>query len=117
MAARKTHDLVAVTGSYQNAQGELKKRYQNVGAMMEGENGPFIMLAKWFNPAGVQDERGGESLLLSLFEPQEQSRQAPQRQASRQAPQRQAEPPRRQQPPAPRPANGFDDMLDDDIPF
>jgi len=97
--AHKTHDLAVKVGSYTNQQGEQKNRYQNVGALMQGDNGPFIMLAKWFNPAGVQDDRGGESVLISVFEPKERE-QAPQRPASRPA-QRGA--------PAPRQSNDFDD--------
>lgn len=70
--ARKTHDLSVVVGEYKDRDGNVKKRYQNIGALMEGDNGPFIMLAKWFNPAGIQDSRGGESLLVSCFAPREQ---------------------------------------------
>ena len=70
MAARKTHDLVVTTGEYQS-QGQTKKRYQTVGALMEGDNGPFIMLEKWFNPAGVQDASGRSTLLISCFEPRQ----------------------------------------------
>ena len=103
--AHKTHDLAVKVGSYTNQQGEQKNRYQNVGALMQGDNGPFIMLAKWFNPAGVQDGHGGESILISVFEPRQEGQQAPQRTASRTAPQAAK--------PAPK---GFDDM-DDDIPF
>jgi hypothetical protein len=99
--AHKTHDLAVKVGSYTNQQGETKGRYQNVGALMQGDNGPFIMLAKWFNPAGVQDGHGGESILISVFEPRQEGQQAPaQRPASRPA-QRGA--------PAPRQSNDFDD--------
>lgn len=69
--AKKTHDLAVVVGEYTDRNGDTKKRYQNVGALMEGDRGPYIMLAKWFNPAGVQDSRGGESLILSCFEPRQ----------------------------------------------
>jgi hypothetical protein len=101
MATRKTHDLAVKVGSYTDKQtGQEKGRYQNVGAVMEGDNGSFIMLAKWFNPAGVTDSRGGESVLLSMFEPK-QDGQAP----------RQAAPAQKSAP-----SKGFDDM-DSDIPF
>ena len=33
---------------------------------MEGEKGPFILLNKTFNPAGIQD--GKESVIISMFE-------------------------------------------------
>jgi hypothetical protein len=86
----KTHDLSVVIGEYTDRDGNTKKRYQNVGALMQGDNGPFIMLAKWFNPAGITDSRGGESLLISCFEPRQQQggyqQQPQQRQPQRQAP-------------------------------
>jgi hypothetical protein len=67
--AKKLYDLSVKVGEYTNKAGETKGRWQNVGALMEGDNGMFIMLAKWFNPAGVVDSRGGESILVSCFEP------------------------------------------------
>lgn len=93
----KTHDLAVKVGEYTDKQGNTKGRYQNVGALMMGDKGPFIMLAKWFNPAGVTDSRGGESILISAFEPK-QDGQAP----------RQAQKPQ---------GSGFDDMGDDLPPF
>lgn len=63
---KKKYDLVIKVGEYTNAQGEKKNRYQNVGAIMEGDNGPFILLEKTFNPAGIQD--GKNSVLISMFE-------------------------------------------------
>jgi len=72
MATRKKYDLAVKVGSYTDATGQQKNRYQNVGAVMEKDDGgKFLMLAKWFNPAGVHDERGGESILISMFEPKQ----------------------------------------------
>lgn len=69
---KKIYDLAVKTGEYTNRDGETKGRYQNVGAILEtDEGGKFIMLAKWFNPAGVVDKKGGESILLSMFKPKE----------------------------------------------
>lgn len=59
----KQYDVVAVTGEYTNSQGEIKKRYQNVGAIIDKGNGPFLVLEKWFNPAGL------DKPILSLFAP------------------------------------------------
>lgn len=69
--ATKKFDIAVKTGEYTAKDGTTKGRWQNVGALMEGDNGPFIMLAKWFSPAGVVDTRGGESILLSCFSPKE----------------------------------------------
>lgn len=67
---KKLYDVVAKVGEYQK-DGDTKARWQTVGAVLEGENGPFMLLAKWFNPAGVIDAKGGESVMLSLFQPKE----------------------------------------------
>lgn len=63
----KKYDVVAVTGIYTNQQGEEKKRYQNVGVILDSGNGPFLLLEQWFNPAGVQGKDG--KIVLSLYEP------------------------------------------------
>lgn len=105
--AYKLYDLAVKVSEYTNNRGEKKGRWQNVGAVMKGDDGnSFIMLAKWFNPAGVQDlsGRGGESLLLSMFKPKEQDAAAPAQ--AQQAPRRQAAP-------APQSVPDFDD----DLPF
>lgn len=78
--ARKLYDLAVKTGSYTNSSGETKGRWQNVGALMDdGNGGKFIMLSKWFNPAGLPDLNGkgatSESILVSLFEPKQQGGQ------------------------------------------
>ena len=109
MAARKLYDLAVKVSEYQDQQGNKKGRWQNVGAVMQGDDGgKFIMLAKWFNPAGVPDfsGRGGESLLLSMFEPKDQNGQ--QQGGGQQQQQRQAPPPQQRAP---------QNQHDDDIPF
>lgn len=69
--SRKVKDIVAKVGEYTDRNGQTKARWQNVGALMEDKDGqPFIMLARWFNPAGVPSDR--ESILLSCFAPKEQ---------------------------------------------
>lgn len=78
--ARKTHDLAVKVGEYTDSSGVKKARWQNVGALMEGDDGgKFIMLAKWFNPAGLATQDGRESILVSAFEPRQSSQ--PQRPA------------------------------------
>jgi len=67
----KKYDICAVTGEYTNSQGETKKRYLNVGAVLDSGDGPYIVLEKWFNPAGV------ESKFLSLFKPDGKKQSAP----------------------------------------
>lgn len=71
MAARKIKDVAVKTGKYSDRNtGESKGRYQNVGALMESDDGSmFILLQRWFNPAGIASER--ETILLTCFEPRE----------------------------------------------
>lgn len=60
-----THKLAIKTGTYEK-DGQTKNKYQHVGVIMEGQNGPFVLLNKTFNPAGIQD--GKESVIISMFE-------------------------------------------------
>lgn len=79
--ANKLFDVVVKTGTYQKG-GETKNRYENIGVVMDNGDGPFMLLKKTFNPAGVPDLKGDNSdmLLVSMFQPQDQG-QSPQRQA------------------------------------
>lgn len=112
--ATKLYDLAVKTGEYTTQTGEVKGRWQNVGAVMQNnDGGKFIMLAKWFNPAGVPDLNGknaaSESILLSMFTPQQKDGQQP---APRQAAAAPAQRPAQVARPAPAAS-----MSDDDIPF
>lgn len=116
MAAQKIKDLAVKTGSYTGGQGQEKGRYQNVGSLMIGDDGnEFIVLHRWFNPAGVPNPDNRDSVLISCFEPKPQVQQvqqvqqqqgwgqpspAPQQQMQRQPPMNQQQPnPRQQQRP------------------
>lgn len=69
--AKKLYDLAVKTGEYRDQQGAVKGRWQNIGAVMQSDDGnQFVMLAAWFNPAGVVRKDGSESVLLSCFQPQ-----------------------------------------------
>lgn len=83
---QKLYDAVVKTGSYTNSQGEEKARYENVGSVMQGDNGQFLILKRTFNPAGVPNPDNKDSIIVSMFEPkdqqnnQQQQQQAPQQQ-------------------------------------
>ena len=38
------NEITAVVGSYTNAQGEQKKRYQRIGSIIQTKNGPMLKL-------------------------------------------------------------------------
>lgn len=68
----KKYDAVIAVGSYTNAQGETKKRYLNIGAVMESEHGPYLLLDAHILSMQVfalanKDRR--DSVLVSLFDP------------------------------------------------
>lgn len=99
MATTKKYDVAVKTGEYTDRNGEKKNRYENVGAVMQGDNGPYIMLKRTFNPAGVPGQDNRDTVLLSLFEPRDA------------APKQDAPPARQSAPAASQPS------LDDDVPF
>ena len=74
MSVHKAYDLAVVVGSYTDRTGQQKNRYQNVGVVMEKDDGgKFILLERSFNPAGVpHDGSKGNSILLSMFEPRQE---------------------------------------------
>lgn len=84
MAAQKIMDIVAKTGEYQDQAGMTKGRYQNVGSLMQGDDGrQFIIMERWFSPAGLPNPQQRSSVILSLFEPNggQQAQQPPRQQA------------------------------------
>lgn len=80
---QKLYDVVVKTGEYQS-NGETKGRYENIGTMMQGDNGPFLILKRTFNPAGVPNPDNKDSVIVSLFEPQQQNNQQGQQQNNQQ---------------------------------
>jgi len=66
--SKKAYDLVVKTGSYTDRNGNQKNKYENVGSVMENEDGgKFILLKRTFNPAGVANPENKETVLLSYF--------------------------------------------------
>jgi len=101
----KKYDLVIKTGEYTDRNGETKGRYENIGAIMQGDNGHYMMLKRTFNPAGVPCDPQRDSILVSMFEPKQNNGQQGQQQ--------------RQQPQQSGGAQGAmpSDDMDDEIPF
>jgi len=81
--ANKMYDVVVKTGEYQQ-NGEPKSRYENIGSMMQGDNGPFLILKRTFNPAGVPNPDNKDSVIVSLFEPKQQQQNQNQQQGGHQ---------------------------------
>lgn len=101
----KSHDLVVKIGEYEK-NGETKGRYENIGSMMQGDNGPFIILKRTFNPAGVPNPECKDSVIVSCFEPQQQQ-QGQQQAAAPQQPQQQPQQQYQQGPAGNQPNNNW----------
>ena len=68
----KKYDIVAKVGTY-TQNGETKGRFMNVGVMMEKDGRPYILLNRTFNPAGINNLDGRDTVLLSLYEPKNEA--------------------------------------------
>lgn len=71
MATTKKYDVAVKTGSYTDRDGNEKARYENVGTVLQTDKGPFMLLKRSFNPAGVPFKDGGDTIMLSFFEPKD----------------------------------------------
>jgi hypothetical protein len=92
-------DLAVKTGSYTDRDGNTKNRYENIGRLMDGKDGQYLLLKRTFNPAGISVDADRDMIVVSVFEPREQGDK----------PARQEQPRESSQPPQ----NGEDP----DIPF
>jgi len=86
MASTKLFDAVVKTGEYQS-NGETKGRYENVGSIMQGDNGMFMILKRTFSAAGVPNPDNKDSVIVSFFESQQQGQQQNNNQGGQQQPQ------------------------------
>lgn len=85
-----TKRLAAKTGTYTNQQGEQKGEYTQIGVLMSGDNGEYMLLDPTVNLAGVLAKQNAmafnegkpmrTSVMVSVFanESQQQQPQQPQ---------------------------------------
>jgi len=67
---RKIKDVCVKTGTYKDRNGEENGRWQNVGMVLQmDDGGKMVMLNRSFNPAGVPFKEGSDSIVLSFFDP------------------------------------------------
>lgn len=101
--AKKKYDLAVITGKYTDNNGQQKNRYQNIGVVIQGDDGGHYMLIDpLINLAAIHRDPGKDRVMVSMFEPRDPNA-AP---AAAAPAQRQAAPQRQQQP-----------AMDDDVPF
>lgn len=64
--AKKLGNLSVKTGEY-TKDGETKGRYENIGALWEGDKGMYITLKRSANLAAYPFKEGGDSIIVSVF--------------------------------------------------
>lgn len=68
--ATKIKDLAVKTGEYTDRDGNTKGRYENIGVIMQKDDGgKFMMLKRTFNAAGVPNPDNRDTVLVSMFDP------------------------------------------------
>lgn len=63
--------LVVVTGEYQAADGQTKKRYRTIGHLHEGQYGQYVTLDPITNLAAVPRKDGVDRVYANLYDPEE----------------------------------------------
>lgn len=81
--AEKMYNLKVKNGTYMK-DGEERTNYVSCGVVLKGEYGPYIIMDKTFNPAGVETEPGKTGISISMFK--DEPRQAAPQQAAPQIP-------------------------------
>ena len=77
--------LAVKTGEYTNSQGETKGEYTRLGVLMDGDNGPYLLIDPAVNLAGclmkqnMMNHKAGkqvrDSLMVSVFDDSQQQNQ------------------------------------------
>jgi hypothetical protein len=49
------------------ANKEGKAVWKNIGVVMQGDKGPYLLLDRTFNPAGVPGNDNKQSIIVSMF--------------------------------------------------
>src|SRR4030066_1563551 len=83
MAAKKIYDLAVATRRYTDRDGKEKSSYENVGSVLEMDDGGRMILLKGsFSPAGVPFKDGSDQVIISMFVPKEKEQSPVQEQHS-----------------------------------
>lgn len=73
--SQKIYDLAVKVGEYQDREsGQTKGKYQNIGAIIQKDDGGrFMLLDRFFNPAGLPNPENRTNIIVSLFNVQERN--------------------------------------------
>ena len=68
----KKYDLAVPVSTYKTRDGQEKSKWENIGAVMQGDKSAYIQLKASFNPAAIKRKDGSEYIIVCLFPPKEQ---------------------------------------------
>jgi len=77
--AKLINEITVITGTYNNAQGQQKNRYQRIGSIIDTKNGPMLKIDV------IPLKEGGWDGWAYINEPRERDDQPQQRRAPRAA--------------------------------
>src|SRR3989304_9242538 len=84
MATKKIYDLTVAPRRFTNRDGKEKSSYENVGSVLEmDDGGRMILLKRSFNPAGVPFKDGGDQIIISMFVPKDKDQEPAKEQHSK----------------------------------
>lgn len=72
MAYKKIKELAVGVRKYTANDGTEKTQWENIGAIFKNEEGKsFLSIKRTFNPAGVPNPDGKDSIIVSMFDPKD----------------------------------------------
>lgn len=76
--SKKIYDLAVKVDTYTDASGQEKGRYQNIGAVIEKDDGgKFLLMDRHFNPAGLPNPDNRTNIIVSMFSPRDRDQAPP----------------------------------------
>ena len=79
--AHKVKDLAVKTREYVDKEGNKKANWQNIGSIMQNDDGSqFLLLDRWVNLGGLPDFSGKpnpSAVLINIFDPSNRSNYQP----------------------------------------
>ncbi len=66
--AKKLYDISVANGKYTDKEGNEKNVYKKIGVILEGDNGPYMLLERSVNLAGFAvNDKSPNTVLASMF--------------------------------------------------
>lgn len=70
---KKLYDLSVKVLDEPSADGERKRRYLKIGMVFDSGKGPYAIIDRTFNPAGVVNPDNKTGVIVNMFEPRSEN--------------------------------------------